>query len=279
VTRDALPDIAGLVAIKAAPSGAVIGLDFDGTLAPIVPDPADARADPRAVAALVRLGALVGAVALVTGRPAATAVAYGEVSGGPGLADVPGLVVLGQYGLERWEAGRVTSPPPPPGVERVRGELPGLLASLGLTLTGGADPGVTIEDKGRAVAVHTRRAPDPEAALRALREPLAKLAAEAGLVVEPGRLVLELRPAGMDKGHALGAFLAERDATSVLFAGDDLGDLAAFEAVRLSGLPGVTVCSASTEVTALAERADLIVDGPAGVASLLSALADALSAG
>ncbi|MCW2879128.1 MAG: Trehalose 6-phosphate phosphatase [Sphaerisporangium sp.] len=271
-----LPDIAGLAAIKADPSGTVIGLDFDGTLAPIVPDPADARVDPHAAAALVRLGGLVGAVVLVTGRPAATAVAYGEVTGGPGLADVPGLVVLGQYGLERWEAGEVTSPPPPPGVERVRAELPGLLASLGFTVTDGTEPGVTIEDKGRALAVHTRRAEAPETALQALREPLAKLAAEAGLVVEPGRLVLELRPAGMDKGHALAAFLAERDARSVLFAGDDLGDLAAFEAVRLSGLPGVTVCSASTEVTALAERADVVVDGPAGVAALLSALADAV---
>ncbi|WP_214417099.1 trehalose-phosphatase [Sphaerisporangium fuscum] len=253
-----------------------MGFDFDGTLAPIVPDPADARIDPRAAAALVRLGGLVGAVVIVTGRPAATAVAYGEVPGGPSLADVPGLVVLGQYGLERWEAGEVSSPPPPPGVERVRAELPGLLASLGFPLGDGTVPGVTIEDKGRAIAVHTRRAPEPEATLEALREPLARLAAETGLVVEPGRLVRELRPAGMDKGHALGAFLAERAARSVLFAGDDLGDLAAFEAVRLSGLPGVTVCSASTEVTELAERADVVVDGPAGVAELVSALADVL---
>ncbi|MFC4592349.1 trehalose-phosphatase [Sphaerisporangium corydalis] len=271
--------MAGLTAIKADPSGAVIGLDFDGTLAPIVPDPADARVAPHAAAALVRLGGLVGAVVLVTGRPAATAVAYGEVPGGPGLADVPGLVVLGQYGLERWEAGQVTSPPPPPGIDRLRAELPALLASLGQVVTLGREPGVTVEDKGRALAVHTRRAPDPEAALRVLRGPLAELAAETGMLVEPGRLVLELRPAGMDKGHALSAFLAERGARSVLFAGDDLGDLAAFEAVRLSGLPGVTVCSASAEVTELAKLADVVVDGPAGVAALLSALADAISGG
>ncbi|MET8159188.1 trehalose-phosphatase [Sphaerisporangium sp. NPDC005289] len=277
MTHDVLPDIAGLAAIKADPQGAVIGLDFDGTLAPIVPDPADARVDPHAAAALVRLGGLVGAVVLVTGRPAATAIAYGEVPGGPGLADVPGLVVLGQYGLERWEDGTLSAPPPPPGADRVRAELPGLLASLGHPVRDGSEPGITVEDKGRAIAVHTRRAADPEGSLRALRDPLAKLAAETGMLVEPGRLVLELRPAGMDKGHALGAFLAERGARSVLFAGDDLGDLAAFEAVRLSGLPGVTVCSASAEVTALAERADLVVEGPAGVAALLSALSDALT--
>ncbi|MFC6086869.1 trehalose-phosphatase [Sphaerisporangium aureirubrum] len=260
----------------ADPGGAVIGVDFDGTLSPIVPDPADARVDPRAAAALARLGGLVGAVVIVTGRPAATAIAYGEVAGGPGLADVPGLVVLGQYGLERWEDGRVTSPPPPPGVARVRAELPILIASLGLPLTGDGDSGVGIEDKGRALAVHTRRAADPEGALRVLREPLAKLAAETGLTVEPGRLVIEIRPTGMDKGRALDAFLAERGARSVLFAGDDLGDLAAFEAVRRSGLPGVTVCSASAEVTGLAALADVVVEGPAGVAALLSALAGAV---
>jgi trehalose 6-phosphate phosphatase len=61
--------------------------------------------------------------------------------------------------------------------------------------------------------------------------------------------------------------------------GDDLGDLAAFAAVeqlRAEGVPGLLVCSGSTEVTALAERADLVVDGPEGVAALLSALADEL---
>ncbi|MBX6383103.1 MAG: trehalose-phosphatase, partial [Microbispora sp.] len=82
-------------------------------------------------------------------------------------------------------------------------------------------------------------------------------------------MVLELRPAGMDKGRALSAFLAERGARSVMFAGDDLGDLAAFDAVESAGIPGVRVCSGSAEVTALAERADVVVDGPDGVVALL----------
>ncbi|MEW9553807.1 trehalose-phosphatase [Nonomuraea sp. NPDC050783] len=247
------------------PAGAVIGLDFDGTLAPIVPDPAAAAIHPEAPAVLAELGAHVLAVAIVTGRPPATALELG-----PGLADVPGLVILGHYGFERWENGRISAPPPPPGVPRVRAELPLLLDSLGLQ-------DVAVEDKGRAVAVHTRRSADPEGALAALREPLARLAGQHGLVVEPGRLVLELRPPGMDKGHALGMFLAERDARSVLFVGDDLGDLAAFDAVRASGLPGATVCSGSAEVTALAEQADIVVDGPDGVVALLAELASAFN--
>jgi trehalose 6-phosphate phosphatase len=144
----------------------------------------------------------------------------------------------------------------------------------------GAPEGTWVEDKGSAVAVHTRRTTDPVAALAALTEPLAGLAAETGLVVEPGRMVIELRAPGMDKGAALTALVAERKAGAVLFAGDDLGDLAAFGAVRAlrgGGHPGVTVCSASGEVSALAAEADLVVDGPGGVAALLGSLARALA--
>ncbi|WP_327089067.1 trehalose-phosphatase [Nonomuraea sp. NBC_01738] len=259
-----MKNIPGLQTIVRDPAGAVIGLDFDGTLSPIVPDPASARIHPRALAVLADLGRLVGAVAIVTGRPPAMALRLG-----PGLADVPGLVILGHYGFERWEAGRSSAPPPPPGVPRAMAELPLLLDALGVR-------GATIEDKGRAVAVHTRRSPDPEAALAVLGEPLAKLAEKHALVVEPGRYVLELRPPGMDKGHALSLFLAERAARSVMFVGDDLGDLAAFDAVRASGLPGVNVCSGSAEVTALADRADLVVDGPDGVVELLGELVAAI---
>ncbi|MEV0968796.1 trehalose-phosphatase [Microtetraspora glauca] len=259
---------AGLAAVLDDPSGAVIGLDFDGTLSPIVPDPASARIHPEAPAALLRLGELVRAVVIVTGRPPLQALALGEAPGGPALADVPGLVVLGHYGLERWEGGDVTAPPPPPGLGRVRAELPSITRAF---------DGVLIEDKGRAVAVHTRRASDPEGALLALGEPVAKLAAASGLIVEPGRLVLELRPPGMDKGQALRAFLAERSARSVMFFGDDLGDIAAFDAVATSGLPGVRVCSGSAEVTRLVEHADAVVDGPEGVVRLLRSLAAAIS--
>ncbi|MFG2078243.1 trehalose-phosphatase [Nonomuraea maritima] len=252
-------------AILNDPSGAVIGLDFDGTLAPIVPDPARAAIHPKAPEVLAELASHGLSIVIVTGRPPATVLELG-----PGLAEVPRLVVLGHYGFERWEDGRVTAPPPPPGMPHVKAELPPLIGSLRLD-------GVTVEDKGRSVAVHTRRAADPDGALAALREPLTKLAGEHGLVIEPGRMVLELRAPGMDKGHALGLFLAERGARSVLFAGDDLGDLAAFEAVRGSGLPGVTVCSGSTEVVALAEQADIVVDGPDGVVALLAELASVFS--
>ncbi|ETK30824.1 trehalose-phosphatase [Microbispora sp. ATCC PTA-5024] len=262
-----LPRHEGLDAILADPAGAVIGLDFDGTLSPIVPDPAAAHVHPEAPGVLADLAGRLGAVAIVTGRPPLTALALGATAGGPSLEDVPGLVILGHYGLERWEDGRISAPPPPPGLDLVRARLQEIARSL---------DGVVVEDKGRAVAVHTRRAPDPAAALEALREPVAALAAEAGLAVEPGRMVLELRPPGMDKGKALSSFLAEREARSVMFVGDDLGDLAAFDAVDRAGIPGVRVCSGSAEVTALAERADVVVDGPDGVVAFLREVRAAL---
>jgi trehalose 6-phosphate phosphatase len=258
----------GLAALLAAPDRALIGLDFDGTLSPIVADPRDARAQPGAVPALRALAPRVGTLAIITGRPAAAAVEYG------GLADVPGLIVLGQYGFERWSGGQIATRPTPPGVAAARERLPGILVAAG------APPGTWTEDKGQAVAVHTRRTADPDAALRLLRPPLERLAEAEGLLAQPGRMVIELRPRGIDKGAALRALTSERASRVVLFCGDDVGDLPAFRALgrlRGQGVPGVAVCSGSAEVTELAVAADLVVDGPAGVVGLLEWLAGRLS--
>lgn len=260
---------AGLAALLAAPRCALLGLDFDGTLAPIVDDPDAARGHPGVPAVLHRLTRHGVRVAVVTGRPAATAADYA------GLGDLAGLVVLGHYGRQRWQGGIVTEAETAPGVAVARRLLPAVLARAA------APPGTYVEDKQAALAVHTRRTADPPAAVAALRPALAALAGQTGLVLEPGRFVLELRPAGADKGSALRALAAERTPSAVGFVGDDLGDLAAFAAVegmRRAGTPGLLVCSGSTEETALAARADLVVDGPDGVVALLSALADALDA-
>jgi trehalose 6-phosphate phosphatase len=260
---------AGLAAVRSDPGTALIGMDFDGTLSPIVADPQAAHAHPEAAAALRELSERVGTLAVITGRPAGDAVELG------GFDEVPGLIVLGHYGWERWQDGQLSSPPVPPGVAEARGRLPGVLAAAG------APEGTRIEDKGSAVAVHTRGTADPEGALAVLAEPLAGLAVATGLICEPGRMVIELRPPGRDKGSALTALAAERRSGAIMFAGDDLGDLAAFAAVRAlraAGHPGLTVCSASGEVTELAAEADLVVDGPDGVVALLRSLARALVA-
>jgi trehalose 6-phosphate phosphatase len=265
---------AGVKAIAGDPAGALLAFDFDGTLSPIVADPDQAYALPEAIEALARLGRLVGQVAIITGRPAGQAVRLARLESDAGLEH---LVILGQYGFERWSAGdgHVRTIEPPPGLSQARKEIPDILAAVGV---GDA----LLEDKGIAIGVHVRRSADPVAAFRAIENPLAALADRTGLSAEPGRFVVELRPPGMDKGKALLSLAEEVRARSLMFTGDDLGDLAAFEAVstwRSSGGAGLLVCSGSPEVTELAARADLVVDGPAGVVDLLHSLVSLLESG
>ena len=268
IAADVTPEgAAALAAIAGEPGRALIALDFDGTLSPIVREPSAARPQPGALPALERLATAVGTLAIVTGRPASVAVELG------GFADIPGLIVIGHHGWERWEGGELTSPPPPPEIARARERLPGALAEAG------APDGTWVEDKSHALVVHTRRTADPEAALALLTERLGDFADQTGLDCLPGRLVIEFRARGVDKGTAITALAAERDPGAVLFAGDDLGDIPAFQAVhalRATGHAGVAVCSGSGEVTALAAHADLVVDGPAGITALLVRLADAV---
>lgn len=263
---------AGLTALLDDPAHALVAFDYDGTLSPIVDDPAKARPQPGVVAALSRLGDRVGQLAIITGRPAQQAVALADLLGAGAPAR---LVVLGHYGVERWEAGtgRLVTADPPPGLAVVRREL-------GDVLDGAGVHDAVVEDKGLAVAVHVRRSAAPAAAYRSLLEPLTALAERAGLAAEPGRHVIELRSRGMDKGRALSGLARESGASCVMFTGDDLGDLAAFDAVdswRSGGGAGLLVCSASSEVTALSERADVVVGGPPGVLRLVEALTARLS--
>jgi len=254
--------------LLADPSRALVACDYDGTLAPIVHDPGRAVPLPGSVEALAALAPLVGRVAVVTGRVASEAVALG------GLERVPGVVVLGLYGAQRWEAGELTAPPPPPGLAAARADVDRMLDGAGLA-------GVRVEDKGASLAVHTRRAADPAGALAALAGPLAAVAAAHRLQLDHGRMVVELRPRGTDKGTAVRE-LVGRWTSFVLYVGDDLGDLPAFAevtALRREGLGGRTVAAASPEAPEVPAAADLVVDGPPGVRELLEALVAALGSG
>jgi len=265
---------AGLAAILAEPARALVAMDYDGTLAPIVESPRAAYPEPGALTSLARLAAVVGVVVIVTGRPVDDVL---NLSGLSEAADLQRLVILGQYGLERYElaTGERRTPAPLPGVAVARERLPALLAAAGV-------PAEAVEDKGHALAVHTRGLPDPAGTLQRLRKPLVALAHSTGLTATPGRFVIELRPSGVDKGAALTELVRQHDAKAVLFAGDDVGDLPAYDtvaALRTTGVAGVTICSDSAEVGVLRERADLVVAGPAGVVALLEALAAAIGTG
>ncbi|MDT0200881.1 trehalose-phosphatase [Nocardioides sp. AE5] len=266
-------------AVAAAAAGTVIGLDFDGTLAPIVDDPAQARLHPQAHGVLVELAEVFAGVAIITGRPARQVIALGELDDVADAFTERGTVlhVLGQYGNETWSSQqrRIVSPRPPRG-------LGAFLADLPATLRAAGAPDAYVEEKGLAVAVHTRRLPDGPEAFGRLMTPLRQLATTHGLVLEPGRSVIEARAPGTHKGDAVVRLARELDASGFLFAGDDLGDIEAFAAVaelRGAGLATLLVCSSSDEQGALLSLADIAVPGPDGVLDLLRRLsADAREA-
>lgn len=256
-------------ALVRAAADTVVGLDFDGTLAPIVEDPASAHIHPDAYDVLVTLAEQVLAIAVITGRPARQALDLGGLEEvGRAIGDAgKELYLFGQYGNERWSSTqrRIVAPRPPAGLSTFERELPRALRQADAE-------DAFLEDKGLAVAVHTRRLTDPEAAFERLLPVLEDLAHRNDLVVEPGRAVIEVRSPGSDKGLVVEYVAESLEVGGFLFAGDDLGDIEAFDAVDSlgrRGLPTLLVCSGSEEESALVARSDVLVPGPDGVLELL----------
>lgn len=253
-----------LTLVRSDPSSALIVLDIDGTLAPIVDRPEDASAVAGAADTLRHLVASGVRVALLSGRPAAEGAAIA------GLADTDEVQVLGHYGMQRWRAGALQSPAVAPGVTEARRRLPAVLADAD------APAGVVVEDKQHSLVVHTRRTADPSGVLRLLEPRLRELADSAGLELLPGRAVLELRPPGVDKGGALRGLADEVGASVVVYVGDDVADLEAFAALRELGASGtVTLAVAAVDPTLddtdprVAAAADVVLAGPESVVEWL----------
>ncbi|HEY3942857.1 MAG TPA: trehalose-phosphatase [Acidimicrobiales bacterium] len=237
-------------------------VDFDGTLAPIVADPGDARPLAGVGAVLGRLARRLAVVAVVSGRP----VAFVAERLGP----VPGVGIYGLYGLEHLDAdGAVRLDPAAAGwrpvVERTSAEA-----------RAGAPSGVGVEDKGVALTVHWRTRPD--AAGWAVRF-CEQAAARTGLVLQPGRMALELRPpVDADKGSVVDRLMVGMAAGTYL--GDDVGDLAAFAALDRWGEGGAAVAKVAVvdaqSPGEVAAAADEVVEGPQGALALLERIADRL---
>ncbi|MBI4260378.1 MAG: trehalose-phosphatase [Actinobacteria bacterium] len=237
------------------PSRAGVFLDFDGSLSEIVDRPEDARAVPGAAEAVAALVPVYRVVAVVTGRPSA------EIRR---LLDVPGVLYAGLYGLEPKGAGPAPALP-------FRLEVDAVVATV---------PGARVEPKGLSLAVHYRGATDREAARRRLEEELARVVEGTGYEVIEGKMVLELVPSGRSrKGGAVRRLVEESGVGTAMYAGDDVADLEAFEALDElagEGLAAVKVVVAGPETPArLVEAADVTVDGPRGLVELLRSLAQA----
>lgn len=252
---------APLLPLAARPHEAAVLVDFDGSISAIVDDPAAARVLPPARDALARLIGVAATVAVVSGRP---------VEFLARAIDVPGLVLVGQYGLERMVDGRaVVDPRAEPYLDAVASAAAEVEHEL---------PDLHVERKaGIAVTVHWRRAPERESHAA---EVVDRVAQHHGLAVYPTKMAREMRPpVPADKGTAVQALV--EGAAHACFAGDDRGDLDAFAALarleaagRLEHAVRIAVGSAEAPPE-LITQADLVVDGPPGLVALLEELARA----
>lgn len=204
--------------------GAALFLDFDGTLVELADAPDAIRVPGELPDLLHTLAArLQGRLAIVSGRS---------------LADLDrhvacrGIAVSGSHGLELLLAdGRHQAIRRDAELDEARERIRRFAA---------ADAGLLVEEKPASIALHYRLAPAwADAALRLMDE----LADRAGLVVQHGKMVAELRPAGADKGDAVKTLMREPAFAGArpLFMGDDLTDEHAFAAAAEMGGAGILV--------------------------------------
>ena len=246
---------AAVATLRAQPARTALLLDFDGTLAPIVEDPAAAVPLPGVGAALVALSHCYAVVGVISGRP----VAYLRQH----LPD--GLHLVGLYGLERVRDGRLELHPDVAGWRPV-------VAEAVATARRELPAGVGIEDKGLSLTLHVRPRPD---AAELVKRWAADAAARTGLLVRSARMSAELHPpVAADKGSVTAELIEGLEVAC--FIGDDVGDLPAFAALAAFAAAGGTAVRAAVRSDELAPEvlavADLLLDGPPAVLELLRAL-------
>lgn len=198
-------------------------LDVDGTLLEIADTPSAVRVDRELLELIGQLFRISGgALALVSGR---------SISDLEELLGAKRMPLAGQHGLERRDAaGRLWIHAAPPGAKcTIKEALAPVLVR---------HPGLLLEDKGLTLALHYRQAPHLAAYAHRL---MARLMQEAGgeLELQKGKRVIEIKPAGIDKGTAVAEYLTEAPfrGRHPVFIGDDLNDEHGFAEVnRIGGI-------------------------------------------
>jgi trehalose 6-phosphate phosphatase len=212
---------------------AALFLDFDGTLVELAASPDAVVVDARLRALIARLGeALDGHLAIISGRPVASIEA---------LLGAERLAVSGSHGLEvRWPGGRHHRAERPAALDRI-------VASMNAFAT--AQPGVLVEEKPLGAALHYRSAPQAEAAAHDLAR---RLADDAGLHLQTGKMMIEIRAAGADKGTALATLMEAPTMAgrTPIFLGDDDTDEPAMIAAAARGGAGVLIGGARPSAAA-----------------------------
>ena len=253
----------------ANPSTSALLLDLDGTLAPIVARPQDARIIDGAREHVIRICERLSLVAFVSGR------GLGDLER---IVNIDGCAYAGNHGFEVHPLGAA-----PKTAEAALPWLPvidDLAARWTPAVLGPA--GLTLETKGATFSVHWRTAPDHDRAQRVLHDRLAPEAEKAGLVVTWGRLVMEVRPpVEINKGTAVRELVGSGGILHAAYVGDDRTDVDAWHALRDLRAAGVletaiAIGVASAETPDIAREADVVIDSPGAVRDLLGVLAERL---
>jgi trehalose 6-phosphate phosphatase len=254
--------------LKAEPERSAVLLDVDGVLAPIVQHADDAHMPETTRRPLIDVARRYGVVACVSGRRASDA---------RRIVSLGSIAYLGSHGSEVLRPGATA-----PELDR---ELQAWTRRVQSFANDAYDEAlrklrVRLEDKEAIAALHWRGVPDEDDAQAAV-EDVARRAEQAGFTTHWGRKVLEIRPpVRIDKGAGIVSLLRDRDLAAALYAGDDTTDLDAFrgltelvEAGRLGTAVRVGVRS-DEGPSALAQEADVMVEGTDGVRDMLQALLD-----
>ncbi|KQO00787.1 hypothetical protein ASF21_10725 [Arthrobacter sp. Leaf234] len=197
-------------------------MDFDGVLSRITDDPDASELLPGTEEILASLATKLSVVALLSGRPVSFLAAR---------AAIPGVELYGSYGLEHLTDHGIEV------VHEVREWTTAVKEATDVLhrALDGMD-GIHVEDKSLAVAVHWRRAPNRGSAMKLIAPLIREVIDVHGLRHEPGKFVEELRmPLEQDKGTALRRIINTSNLQTVAYAGDDRGDLPAFEAATEAG--------------------------------------------
>ncbi|SDS90411.1 trehalose 6-phosphatase [Pseudarthrobacter equi] len=250
------PELREAVRNIAATDQLLVAMDFDGTMAPIVPHADDARPLPRAAAAFAGLAALPRTTtALISGRALASL---------RGVASPPAeSLLIGSHGAEAWLGPESAGLELDEDQRTLLAEVRGILAGIA-----GEAPGTMLEDKPAGVVLHTRQAAD-DVAEDAVAAARSLLEDRKGVFLKNGKRVLETSVVHASKGEAVAFLRQAAGATAILFAGDDTTDEDAF--ARLG--PGDVGVKVGLDFT----QAQYRVEAPIHVAELLEALLAARS--
>lgn len=252
--------------LRREPERSAILLDVDGVLAPIVAQPDDAHMPETTRRPLIEVARRYGVVACVSGRRASDA---------RRIVSLGSIAYLGNHGSEILRPGSIAPEPDRELQAWTRRVQTFMRDAYGEELR---RLRVRLEDKEAIAALHWRGVPDEDGAEEAVRA-VADRAEGAGYRTHWGRKVLEIRPpVRIDKGAGIIGLLRDLDLAAALYVGDDMTDVDAFrglaelvEAGRLGSALRVGVRS-DEGPAALAEEADVMVDGTEGVRAMLRAL-------